>query len=174
LVQLVEKAGCRTYTIVKNNEFDFSKAQNFNKILISPGPGLPSETDNLFKLIDLFYKIKPILGICLGHQAIAEYFGAKLINLPIPFHGVKSKINIEINDRIFENIPQSIEGGRYHSWVVSDFKLSTDIEVIARSQDGLIMGLRHKTFNLKGLQFHLESIMTDYGKKIIENWLSEK
>ncbi len=151
------------------NEID-----EFDKILISPGPGIPSETINLIEIIEKYHKTKTILGICLGHQAIAEYFGATLINVSTPFHGIKSRIYITKNDSyIFNNIPSTFHAGRYHSWVVSAHDFPGSLKITAISDDGFIMAISHRSFDVQGIQFHPESIMTPHGKLIIQNWLNK-
>jgi len=175
LSQLVEKAGCSDITIIKNNCADFD-ATCFDKIIFSPGAGIPAEEAGLMKFIlKNFAATKSILGICLGHQAIAEFYGAKLINLSKVYHGIKANIKI-INslENIFTGLTENICGGLYHSWGVSDLNFPECLEITAVSEDGIIMGLSHKTYDIKGLQFHPESIMTEYGTSIIHNWLSKK
>jgi anthranilate synthase component 2 len=165
LVQLIEQAGCRDFTIIKNDRADFD-ASVFDKIIFSPGPGIPSKEAGLMKFIIKKYSAtKSILGICLGHQAIAEFYGAKLINLSKVYHGIKSDIKIiKPSEYLFIGLPQNINGGLY-----CDFPEC--LEITAISEDGIIMGLSHKSYDIKGLQFHPESIMTNFGAKIISNWL---
>ncbi len=175
LVQIVEECGISDYLVVRNTNLDVDIAGNYSKILISPGPGIPSETSNIAELIDRYHKTKSILGICLGHQAIAEYFGAKLVNFQKPFHGVKSEIKLlETDYYLFVGLPSVIEGGRYHSWVVLNSEIPETLKITAVSTDGAIMGIAHKTFDIHGIQFHPESIMTPSGKRIINNWLYNK
>jgi anthranilate synthase component 2 len=172
LVQLIEECGCCDYTVVKNNVLDIDSVTAYSKILISPGPGIPKETSGIFEVLEKFHKTKSILGVCLGHQAIAEYFGATLINLPKPFHGIKSEIEVCDDDCIlFSALPKSFDGGRYHSWAVSEKDFPDDLKITAVSTDGIIMGLSHKVYDVHGIQFHPESIMTPFGMKIIENWI---
>lgn len=172
LVQLVEQTGLCEVDIVKNNitEYDCS---GFDKILFSPGPGIPSEEKGLMKsLIAKYSRTKGILGICLGHQAIAEFFGAKLTVLTSPFHGIKEKINIkETSDYLFAGLPETINAGLYHSWSVGYENFPECLDITAISESGIIMAISHKTFDVRGLQFHPESIMTESGKDIITNWL---
>jgi len=172
LAQLVEQAGCRDFTIIKNDRADFD-ASVFDKIIFSPGPGVPSNEAGLMKyIIEKYSKPKGILGICLGHQAIAEFYGAKLINLSKVYHGIKTNIKIiDPSESIFSGLPQNINGGLYHSWGVSDNGFPECLKITAISEDGIIMGFSHKMYDVKGLQFHPESIMTDFGAKIISNWL---
>lgn len=175
LAQLVEQTGCGYPEIIKTNQLNLETVNSFDKILISPGPGLPQDFPNLFSLLELYSSSKSILGVCLGHQAIAEFFGAKLFNMNEVFHGVSKKVNIMKEDNyLFKNIPDGLEGGLYHSWAVSEEDFPRELVVTSKAEDGIIMSLSHKTFDVKGIQFHPESIMTDYGTAIIRNWLEWK
>ena len=147
-----------------------------DKIILSPGPGLPSESGLLLPLIKEYASSKSILGVCLGQQAIAEVFGGKLINLKEVYHGVATKIKVnehrtKTENDIFKNLPDELEVGRYHSWIVANENFPTDLEITAKDESGLIMGLRHKTFDVQGVQFHPESILTPDGEKMMRNWL---
>ena len=144
----------------------------FDKIVLSPGPGIPSEAGLLLDVIRTFAGKKPILGVCLGHQAIAEVFGAKLINLSDVFHGVATVGTQLGNDIVFSGLPMSIVMGRYHSWVVSRDNFPECLEITAESEGGHIMALRHKEYDIHGIQFHPESVLTPDGKKMINNWLT--
>jgi len=144
----------------------------FDKIVLSPGPGIPSEAGLLLDVIRTFAGKKPILGVCLGHQAIAEVFGAKLINLSDVFHGVATVGTQLGNDIVFSGLPMSIVMGRYHSWVVSRDNFPECLEITAESEGGQIMALRHKEYDIHGIQFHPESVLTPDGKKMINNWLT--
>ena len=146
----------------------------FDKIVLSPGPGIPSEAGLLLDVIRTFAGKKPILGVCLGHQAIAEVFGAKLINLSDVFHGVATVGTQLGNDIVFSGLPMSIVMGRYHSWVVSRDNFPECLEITAESEGGQIMALRHKEYDIHGIQFHPESVLTPDGKKMINNWLKCK
>ena len=156
-------------SVVRNDEFSMDFVEKFDKILISPGPGIPNEAGQTKELIKRFYSTKSIMGVCLGHQAIGEVFGGKLKNLDSVFHGVATDIKIVSEDKVFKNIPKKIKVGRYHSWVVE--KLDDNLEVLASDNDGNIMALRHKDYKVWGVQFHPESILTEYGKDILKNWL---
>ena len=156
-------------TVVRNDEFSMNLVENFDKILISPGPGIPDEAGQTKKLIKRFYSKKSIMGVCLGHQAIGEVFGGKLKNLDNVFHGISTEIEIISEDKLFNGIPKKIKVGRYHSWVVE--KLNKNLEVLAHDVDGNIMALRHKDHKVWGVQFHPESILTEFGKDILKNWL---
>ena len=156
-------------SVVRNDEFSMDFVEKFDKILISPGPGILDEAGQTKELIKRFYSTKSIMGVCLGHQAIGEVFGGKLKNLDSVFHGVATDIKIVSEDKVFKNIPKKIKVGRYHSWVVE--KLNDNLEVLASDNDGNIMALRHKDYKVWGVQFHPESILTEYGKDILKNWL---
>ena len=156
-------------TVVRNDEFSMDFVEKFDKILISPGPGIPDEAGQTKELIKRFYSKKSIMGVCLGHQAIGEVFGGKLKNLDNVFHGVATEIEIISEDKLFNGIPKKIKVGRYHSWVVE--KLNKNLEVLAHDVDGNIMALRHKDHKVWGVQFHPESILTEFGKDILKNWL---
>lgn len=158
--------------IVKNDAYQLTELESYDGILISPGPGLPQDAGLLLETIKYYADKKPILGICLGEQAIAEAFGAELTNLNQVYHGIQSKITLLNNDSLFANLPSQILVGRYHSWVVSSHKLPECLEIIARSDDGNIMGIRHKKYPVKGIQFHPESVLTPYGKEILLNWFT--
>ena len=156
-------------SVVRNDEFSMDFVEKFDKILISPGPGIPDEAGQTKELIKIFYSKKSIMGVCIGKQAIWEVFGGKLKNLDSVFHGVATDIKIVSEDKVFKNIPKKIKVGRYHSWVVE--KLNDNLEVLASDNDGNIMALRHKDYKVWGVQFHPESILTEYGKDILKNWL---
>lgn len=156
----------------RNDKISIQEAKNFDKILLSPGPGIPSEAGILKTLIEQLAPKKSILGVCLGEQAIGEVFGAKLLNLPTVHHGVSSEIQIISEDILFEGLDASFIAGRYHSWVVSKENFPDCLEITAKDKEnGEIMALKHKQFNVRGIQFHPESVLTPNGKKIIENWL---
>lgn len=159
-------------TVFRNDEFELDELVPFDKILLSPGPGIPDEAGLLKKVIETYAPTKSILGICLGQQAIGEVFGGSLINLEKVYHGVSSKATILAADEtLFANLPQEFEVGRYHSWVVNTRAFPSILEITSVDEDGQIMSLRHKTFDVKGVQFHPESVLTPYGKTILKNWL---
>ena len=161
-------------TVVRNDMFRLEDLEQFDRIVLSPGPGIPSEAGLMPQVIKLYAGRKPILGICLGHQAIGEAFGAKLINIGNVVHGVATPAHITVQDYLFNGLPKDIEVGRYHSWVVDDKDLPQCLEVTSRSDDGYIMSLRHREFDIRGIQFHPESVLTPQGKTIINNWLNNK
>lgn len=156
---------------VRNDKFDLKELCEFDKIILSPGPGIPSEAGLLLDVIKEYAGKKPILGVCLGHQAIGETFGGKLTNLTEVFHGVATGCKLNGNDYIFDGLPTEIEIGRYHSWVVDKAGFPDCLEITAESPDGLIMGLKHKTLDVHGIQFHPESVLTPDGKTILKNFL---
>lgn len=170
LSHLVKELGAEV-TVLRNDQFSMEELEPFSKIILSPGPGIPSEAGLLCDVIRTYSGKKPILGVCLGHQAIGEVFGARLENLSEVFHGVSTPCRIVADDPIFSGLGSEITVGRYHSWVVSKEGLPTCIEVTAESAEGQIMALRHKTMNVRGIQFHPESVLTPDGKKMIQNFL---
>ena len=145
--------------------------QQFDKIILSPGPGIPSEAGLLLDVIKEYAGKKPILGVCLGHQAIGESFGAKLTNLSEVFHGVATPCHLTTRDYLFEGLPDTFEIGRYHSWVVDNNNLPECLEVTSVSDEGFIMSLRHKEYDIRGIQYHPESVLTSSGRQILNNWL---
>jgi anthranilate synthase component 2 len=174
LVHLVEKILHSKVEVFRNDELPLEKVKEYDKIILSPGPGIPSEAGLLIPLIKEYAATKSILGVCLGHQAIGEAFGGKLINLSTVFHGVATNCRLQVAGcRLFEGLPQTIEVGRYHSWIVSDENLPADLEITARDDNNYIMGLQHKTFDVQGVQFHPESVLTPMGEAILKNWLKQ-
>ena len=160
------------YSVMKNDQLTLEHAGLYSKILISPGPGLPSEAGIIKKLILEYASTKQILGICLGHQAIAEVFGGELFNFPVVRHGVTTEVGItDTKEYLFENIPSDFEAGLYHSWAVSQINFPECLKITSISHDNVIMSLSHKTYDVKGVQFHPESIMTEFGNQLIRNWL---
>lgn len=158
-------------TVLRNDKFNIGDLEKFDKLVLSPGPGIPSEAGLLTEVVRHYADHKPILGVCLGEQAIGEVFGGKLVNLSEVYHGVQTPADIIANDYIFDNLPKEIKVGRYHSWVVSDEHFPAELEVTARSNEGYIMALRHKSFDVHGIQFHPESVLTPDGLTIIGNFL---
>lgn len=158
-------------SVVRNDQFRLSELKPFDKIILSPGPGIPAEAGLLMDVIDAYAPVKPILGVCLGHQAIGEYFGGKLTNLSQVFHGIASTISITAPDYIYKELPAQVQVGRYHSWVVDNEGLPDCLEVTSVSEEGQIMSLRHKQYDVRGIQYHPESVLTPEGWKIIANWL---
>jgi anthranilate synthase component 2 len=174
LVHLVEKIMHTKVDVYRNDEIPLEKINEYDKIILSPGPGIPTEAGMLLPLIKEYAPAKSILGVCLGHQAIAEAFGARLINLETVFHGVATPIKIlDINGPLFKGLASTVEVGRYHSWIVSDKDLPEDLEITAVDDNNYIMGIKHKIFDVQGVQFHPESVLTPCGEQIIRNWLGE-
>ena len=170
LAHLVKELGAGV-SVVRNDQFRLSELKPFDKIILSPGPGIPTEAGLLMDVIDAYASVKPILGVCLGHQAIGEYFGGKLTNLSQVFHGIASTISITAPDYIYKELPAQVQVGRYHSWVVDNEGLPDCLEVTSVSEEGQIMSLRHKQYDVRGIQYHPESVLTPEGRKIIANWL---
>jgi anthranilate synthase component 2 len=173
LVHLVEKLTKQRVEVYRNDKVPLEKVKDYDKIILSPGPGVPSEAGLLLPLIREYAASKPILGVCLGHQAIGEAFGGKLVNLSTVYHGVATPIKVLKPGALFEGLPETLEVGRYHSWVVSDESWPDELEVTARDEKNFIMGLRHKTLDVQGVQFHPESVLTPLGEKILANWLKQ-
>ena len=171
LVHCVKKLGYKEITVVKNDKIDLHDVAKYDKIILSPGPGIPEEAGLLLPLIKAYAKTKSMLGVCLGHQAIGLAFGAKLENTPLVHHGVQTSINIIELDYIFNNIPVEIEVGRYHSWIVSEIDFPNELTITAEDETNKIMALKHNKFDLHGVQFHPESILTPWGEQIIKNFL---
>lgn len=170
LAHLVKELGAEV-SVVRNDQFRLSELKPFDKIILSPGPGIPTEAGLLMDVIDAYASVKPILGVCLGHQAIGEYFGGKLTNLSQVFHGIASTISITAPDYIYKELPAQVQVGRYHSWVIDNEGLPDCLEVTSVSEEGQIMSLRHKQYDVRGIQYHPESVLTPEGRKIIANWL---
>ncbi|MFM9841121.1 MAG: anthranilate synthase component II [Cyclobacteriaceae bacterium] len=171
LVHMLRELGHEP-AIFRNDKITIQEVDQYDKILLSPGPGIPDEAGILKKLIKTYSSTKSILGVCLGHQAIAEVFGGTLFNIPNVLHGVTSQISItDQEERLFKKIPNTFNVCHYHSWAVDVKNFPNDLIVTARNADGLIMALRHKQCDVRGVQFHPESIMTEHGMDIIKNWL---
>ncbi|MFZ4670620.1 MAG: anthranilate synthase component II [Flavobacterium sp.] len=160
-------------SVYRNDEFELEELEKFDKILLSPGPGIPEEAGLLKAVISKYAESKSILGVCLGQQAIGEVFGGTLINLDKVFHGVASKVTKSVTDEaLFDKLPNEFEVGRYHSWVVANKGFPDVLEITSVDESGQIMSLRHKTLDIKGVQFHPESVLTPFGKQILENWVN--
>jgi anthranilate synthase component II len=174
LVQIIEEFEVCNFSVVKNDKILLKEVEDYDKILFSPGPGVPSETYSMRSILEKYHRTKSILGICLGHQAIAEFFGAGLYNMDDVYHGIKQKIFItDKYDYLFQHLPGEIYAGLYHSWAVSDKNFPRCLKVTAISPDKIIMAFSHLQYDIKGVQFHPESIMTEYGSRIILNWLKQ-
>lgn len=170
LAHLVKELGVEV-TVYRNDQFELSQLEEFDKIILSPGPGIPSEAGLLLDVIRTYAGKKPMLGVCLGHQAIGEVFGGQLTNLSDVFHGVATEGTQFGNDPIFAGLSKRIVMGRYHSWVVSKDGFPSCLEITAESDEGQVMALRHKTLDIHGIQFHPESVLTPEGMTMIGNWL---
>ena len=169
LVHMLSEFGAEV-TIKRNDQFHLDELVAFDKIMISPGPGIPSEAGQTKEVIFRYAGKKPILGVCLGHQAIADCYGGNLINLEQVYHGIGTAIHVE-KDYLFQDCPSSFKVGRYHSWSV-DNNLPQGLESLGVDENGIIMALKHKEYDLRGVQFHPESILTPLGKTIIKNWVN--
>ncbi len=171
LVHAIKSLGYSEVDVKRNNKIELADVNQYDKIILSPGPGVPEEAGIMLDLIKEYAETKSILGVCLGHQAIGQVFGAGLTNIPNVFHGVQTPIKIVGNDYIFNGLPEEIAAGRYHSWIVSKENVPADLVITAVDNSGDIMALKHRTLDLHGVQFHPESILTPDGIKIINNFL---
>jgi anthranilate synthase component 2 len=180
LVHLVEMIIQDKVDVFRNDKIALEDVECYDKIILSPGPGLPCEAGLLLPLIERYAASKPILGVCLGHQAIGEVFGGQLTNLTTVFHGVATPVHLKQvsstkkYSQLFEGLPETFEAGRYHSWVVDKENFPANLEITAEDDNGFIMALQHKTYNIQGVQFHPESVLTPAGEKIMRNWLVQK
>ena len=172
LAHLVKQLGAKV-EVFRNDQFTLNQLERFTKIILSPGPGIPEEAGLLMDVIRTYAGRKPMLGVCLGHQAIAEVFGGKLVNLKEVYHGIATEGTQFGNDPIFSGLPKRIVMGRYHSWVVDRAGFPDCLEVTAMSDDGQIMALRHRNYNIHSIQFHPESVLTPEGATIVRNWLQQ-
>ncbi|MCF1191449.1 aminodeoxychorismate/anthranilate synthase component II [Mangrovimonas sp. AS39] len=171
LVHYLEDLDCDV-TVKRNDQLTLEEVEPFEKILLSPGPGIPDEAGLLKNIIKTYAKSKSIFGVCLGQQAIGEVFGGSLQNLDTVYHGVATTIDVCVDDEpIFKNLPKQMEVGRYHSWVVIN-ELPDELEATSFDENGQIMSLRHKTLDVKGVQFHPESVLTPHGKDMLKNWIN--
>ncbi len=171
LVHLVKKLVNDPVDVYRNNEISLEQVAAYDKIILSPGPGIPEEAGLLLPLIRQYAAEKSILGVCLGHQAIGQAFGGSLRNLSTVYHGVATPVVIDPENKLFEGLPKQIPVGRYHSWIINEEDFPESLTITARDQKGYIMALEHKTLNVQGVQFHPESVLTPDGEKIIANWL---
>jgi anthranilate synthase component 2 len=175
LVHAIESITGEKVEVRRNDKISIEEVNRFDKIVLSPGPGLPDEAGILKELIKTYAGKKSILGVCLGHQAIGEVFGGKLINLERVYHGIATTIALEVdNEPMFKDLPKEFKGGRYHSWIVERESLPACFEITATEENGQIMAMRHKEFDLRGVQFHPESVLTEFGQHMIANWLKKE
>lgn len=171
LVHLIEKVSDHEFSVFRNDQISLGEVKNYDKILLSPGPGLPCDAGIMNDLIKQYCATKDIFGVCLGMQAIGEVFGSQLKNLDEVYHGIATPINVITQDKLFKDLPNRFTVGRYHSWVVDSDHLGRELEITAYDDQKNIMALRHKSYNVRGVQFHPESILSEYGHEIIYNWL---
>ncbi|MDR1273105.1 MAG: aminodeoxychorismate/anthranilate synthase component II [Odoribacteraceae bacterium] len=171
LVHLVKELGCHDVTVCRNDKIALDDVEAFDKIILSPGPGIPAEAGLLLPLARRFAPAKSILGVCLGHQAIAEAFGGRLVNLQAVYHGVATRVRVVAEHRLFAGGPATFEAGRYHSWIVDAASLPAELQVTAVDDEGQIMALRHRVHDVHGVQFHPESVLTPRGKEIMRAFL---
>lgn len=170
LAHLVKELGTEV-DVLRNDKFELEELEKYDKIILSPGPGIPEEAGLLLEVIRTYAGRKPILGVCLGEQAIGQVFGGKLTNLSEVFHGIQTNVKIKNKDYIFDGLPTEIPVGRYHSWVVDTDGFPEELVITAISPEGQIMALRHRKYDVHGIQFHPESVLTPDGKQIVGNWL---
>ena len=170
LSHVIKELGAEV-TVKRNDQFQLEELEEFDKILLSPGPGVPEEAGLLLDVIRRYAGKKPILGVCLGEQAIGEVYGGKLTNLEEVFHGIQSPVSLTATDYLFKGLPSTVQVGRYHSWVVDRKDFPDCLEVTAVSEEGYIMALRHRTLDVRGVQFHPESVLTPEGKQMLGNWI---
>ncbi len=171
LVQMVEESGCKNFEVLVHDQIKIEDVKKYDKILISPGPSLPKDYPILFQILKAYGSGKSILGICLGMQAINEFYGGQLYNLQEVVHGQEHQVEVLKEDILFDGIPKKIPVGLYHSWAVSEIDIPDILKITSQSKSGVIMSIRHKEYDVKGLQFHPESIITTHGFQIIKNWL---
>jgi len=173
LVHYIENLTNETMDVFRNDKISINDIEKYDKILLSPGPGIPEEAGICIDLIKRYAKSKSILGVCLGHQAIAQAFGGTITNLDTVYHGVSSYVNVlSVDDSLYKDIPGRFEVGRYHSWVVTRENLPDCFKINSLDDNGMIMGISHKEFDVRGVQYHPESVLTDNGMKIMSNWLN--
>lgn len=172
LVQIIEQSGLCELLVISYDDVNDVLIEGFDKIVMSPGPGIPADFPNLERIVRKFYKMKSILGVCLGHEAIAIAFGGTIHHLGRVFHGITKKTKLtQTQSYIFDEIPNEFDAGCYHSWALDERTFPAELEITARAEDGVIMALSHKEFDVAGFQYHPESIMTKYGEQMLLNWL---
>ena len=171
LVHLVQKIVHDSVEVYRNDQIALEKVKAYDKIILSPGPGIPEEAGLLLPLIREYASSKSILGVCLGHQAIGEAFGGKLVNLSTVYHGVATPVKVEKATPLFDGLSQEFPAGRYHSWIIDEEGFPNSLEVTARDENNYIMALQHKNYDVQGVQFHPESVLTPDGETILKNWL---
>ncbi|MBT3382789.1 MAG: aminodeoxychorismate/anthranilate synthase component II [Prolixibacteraceae bacterium] len=175
LVHAIKKISGLPVDVFRNDEISLEEIEKYDKIVLSPGPGIPEEAGSLLEIIKEFAPKKSILGVCLGHQAIGEAFGGKLHNMKKVLHGIATPVKLTENKSIlFKELPESFDVGRYHSWIVQNENLPECFEVTSYDEEGLIMSMKHKKYDVQSVQFHPESVLTPLGEKMIENWLKKE
>jgi anthranilate synthase component II len=173
LVHIIEKVSGLNVDVFRNDKIRLEQVKEYDKIVLSPGPGLPSEAGLLLEIIKLYAPGKCILGVCLGHQAIGEAFGGRLLNMNRVIHGMATPVKLTGSKSVlFKGLPETFDAGRYHSWIIERDQLPACFEITSVDQDGMIMSMKHKEFDVEGLQFHPESVLTPWGEKILQNWLT--
>ncbi len=173
LAEYVRQCGIKTFDVVRNDEISVAQCAKYDQIIISPGPGVPQDAGIIKELIKELGPTKKILGICLGMQAIGEVYQCELTNLPEVFHGRATSIErLDADELVFKGLPRQFKVGRYHSWGIQQSGVSQDFEVLAKDDNGIIMAIRHKDYDMVGLQFHPESVLTEHGIQMIANWLN--
>jgi anthranilate synthase component II len=170
-VHLIEKADDAKVEVFLNDNVKIEDLHRYDGIVLSPGPGLPEEAGLMPAVIKEYFKTKPILGVCLGMQGLAQFFGARLMNLETVMHGIATLVTHTGKDFLFENIPATFMAGRYHSWVADAGTFPPELEMICRDEQGNAMAMRHKNYNIRGVQFHPESILSEHGERLMKNWL---
>lgn len=175
LVQYIERVLKKAVDVKRNDQLSLEEVAAYDKILISPGPGIPNEAGICLDLIKEYGPSKSILGVCLGHQAIAEAYGGSITNLSTVYHGVTGQMKQLVDDEyLFSGVPTEFDAGRYHSWVVEHDTLPRDLEITVENDEGYIMAIRHREHDVRGVQFHPESVLTEYGGMMILNWINRK
>lgn len=171
LVHLIEKIADVDLEVFRNDKIEIKRITEYDKVVLSPGPGIPEEAGILNEVIKTHYKNIPMLGVCLGHQAMGDVFDGTLVNLDRVHHGVATQIEVVKEDYIFTGLPKAFNVGRYHSWVIESLGDQSSFDVTAIDEAGEIMAIAHKDYDLRGVQFHPESILTEYGEELMKNWL---
>ena len=173
LVHIIRYLGYgQVMDVIRNDKIETVDVEKYDKILLSPGPGIPDEAGIMKEVIGTYAPTKSLLGVCLGHQGIAEVFGAELINMPTVLHGIDGQVNVEVkDDYLFKDIPESFKGCHYHSWSVVPESINGELKITARDENGLVMGIAHSKYDVHGVQFHPESVLTEHGIQMIANWI---
>ncbi|MEW6470368.1 MAG: aminodeoxychorismate/anthranilate synthase component II [Bacteroidota bacterium] len=171
LVHYLEKVSDAAIEVFRNDKIGLEAIRKYDKILLSPGPGVPQDAGILMELIRTYAPEKSILGVCLGQQAIGEAYGGRLLNLDTVYHGVATEVEVVAQDVLFSNLPKKFKAGRYHSWVIDEKDFPAELEITVKDENGRVMGLRHRKYDVRGVQFHPESVLTEYGLEMIGNWV---